>query len=401
MSTAPRAPFEKKTLRDLEVAEGTPVLVRVDFNVPLENGEVADDSRIRAALPTIEDLRGRGARVVLCSHLGRPKGPDPATSLAPASARLGELIGQRVYQAPEVVGPEARRGVSRLEPGEVLVLENTRWEKGETKNDPELARALADPVELFVDDAFGAVHRAHASTVGVAELLPSAAGFLLEREVTTLRGIVENPERPFVVVLGGAKVTDKVALIERFLELADVLLVGGAMCFAFFRAQGHGTGDSLLEEEGIALAEQALAKAERSDCRLLLPEDLVLGSEFDAGAQLRELDGIDVPDGWMGLDVGPKTAARYAEEVGAAGTVFWNGPMGAFELEPFAAGTRAVAEAVAAAPGVTVVGGGDSGAALVRFGLAEKVTHLSTGGGASLELLEGKALPGVEALDDR
>ena len=401
MSTAPRAPFEKKTLRDLEVAEGTPVLVRVDFNVPLENGEVADDSRIRAALPTIEDLRGRGARLVLCSHLGRPKGPDPATSLAPASARLGELIGQRVYQAPEVVGPEARRGVSRLEPGEVLVLENTRWEKGETKNDPELARALADPVELFVDDAFGAVHRAHASTVGVAELLPSAAGFLLEREVTTLRGIVENPERPFVVVLGGAKVMDKVALIERFLELADVLLVGGAMCFAFFRAQGHGTGDSLLEDEGIALAERALAKAEGSDCRLLLPEDLVLGSEFDAGARLRELDGIDVPDGWMGLDVGPKTAARYAEEVEAAGTVFWNGPMGAFELEPFAAGTRAVAEAVAAAPGVTVVGGGDSGAALVRFGLAEKVTHLSTGGGASLELLEGKALPGVEALDDR
>ena len=401
MSTAPRAPFEKKTLRDLEVAEGTPVLVRVDFNVPLENGEVTDDSRIRAALPTIEELRGRGARLVLCSHLGRPKGPDPATSLAPASARLGELIGRRVYQAPEVVGPEARRGISRLEPGEVLVLENTRWEKGETKNDPELARALADPVELYVDDAFGAVHRAHASTVGVAELLPSAAGLLLEREVTTLRGIVERPERPFVVVLGGAKVTDKVALIERFLELADVLLVGGAMCFAFFKTQGHGTGDSLLEEEGVALAEQALATAEESDCRLMLPEDLVLGSEFDAGAEVRELDGVDVPDGWMGLDVGPKTAVRYAEEVAAAGTVFWNGPMGAFELESFAAGTRAVAEAVVAAPGTTVVGGGDSGAALVRFGLADRVTHLSTGGGASLELLEGKPLPGVEALDDR
>ncbi len=401
MSTAPRAEFEKKTLRDLEVAEGTAVLVRVDFNVPLEDGEVADDSRIRAALPTIEDLRGRGARLVLCSHLGRPKGPDPATSLAPVSRRLGELIGQRVHQAPEVVGPEVRRGVARLDPGEVLVLENTRWEPGETKNDPELARALAEPVDLFVDDAFGAVHRAHATTVGVAELLPSAAGFLLEREVTTLRGIVEDPERPFVVVLGGAKVTDKIALIERFLDLADVLLVGGAMCFAFFRSQGHTTGDSLVEEAGVALAGEALRKAEESDCRLLLPEDLVLGSAFEADAELRELDGVDVPEGWMGLDVGPKTAARYAEEVAKAGTVFWNGPMGAFELEPFAAGTRAVAEAVAAAPGTTVVGGGDSGAALVRFGLADRVTHLSTGGGASLELLEGKALPGVEALDDR
>jgi phosphoglycerate kinase len=401
VSTAPRAEFEKKTLRDLEVAEGTAVLVRVDFNVPLEDGEVADDSRIRAALPTIEDLRGRGARLVLCSHLGRPKGPDPATSLAPVSRRLGELIGQRVHQAPEVVGPEVRRGVARLDPGEVLVLENTRWEPGETKNDPELARALAEPVDLFVDDAFGAVHRAHATTVGVAELLPSAAGFLLEREVTTLRGIVEDPERPFVVVLGGAKVTDKIALIERFLDLADVLLVGGAMCFAFFRSQGHTTGDSLVEEAGVALAGEALRKAEESDCRLLLPEDLVLGSAFEADAELRELDGVDVPEGWMGLDVGPKTAARYAEEVAKAGTVFWNGPMGAFELEPFAAGTRAVAEAVAAAPGTTVVGGGDSGAALVRFGLADRVTHLSTGGGASLELLEGKALPGVEALDDR
>ncbi len=401
MSAGSPARFGKKTIRDLDVPEGSRVLVRVDFNVPLDSGEVADDSRIRAALPTIEDLRGRGARLVLCSHLGRPKGPDPATSLSPASARLGELIGQRVHQAPEVVGPEARRGIARLDPGEVLVLENTRWEPGETKNDPELARELAEPVDLYVDDAFGAVHRAHASTVGVAELLPSAAGLLLEREVTTLRGIVEDPDPPFVVVLGGAKVTDKIALIERFLQLADALLVGGAMCFSFFRAQGHTTGDSLVEEEGAALAGEALRRAEGSDCRLLLPEDLVLGSSFSADAERRPLDGVDVPDGWMGLDVGPRTAAAYADEIGNAGTVFWNGPMGAFELEPFAEGTRAVAEAVAAAPGTTVVGGGDSGAALVKFGLADRVTHLSTGGGASLELLEGKSLPGVEVLDDR
>ena len=401
MSEASRTRFPKKTIRELEVPEGARVLVRVDFNVPLDGGKVADDSRIRAALPTIEELRRRGARLVLCSHLGRPKGRDPATSLQPVSERLGELIGRHVHQAPEVVGPEARRGIARLDPGEVLVLENTRWEPGETKNDPKLARELAEPVDLYVDDAFGAVHRAHATTVGVAELLPSAAGLLLEREVTTLRGIVEDPEPPFVVVLGGAKVTDKVALIERFLELADALLVGGAMCFSFFRAQGRPTGESLVEEEGVALAARALRHAEDSDCHLRLPRDLVLGSSFSADAERRPLDAVDVPDGWMGLDIGPKTAAAYAEEVGKAGTVFWNGPMGAFELEPFAEGTRAMAEAVAAAPGTTVVGGGDSGAALVRFGLADRVTHLSTGGGASLELLEGKPLPGVEVLDDR
>ena len=251
-----------------------------------------------------------------------------------------------------------------------------------------------------MNDAFGAAHRAHASTVGVAEHLPAAAGLLLEREVVTLRGMIERPERPLVVVLGGAKVTDKIALIERFLDTADALLIGGAMCFSFFRAQGIPTGDSLVEDEGVELAGKALELAEGSDCRLLLPEDLVLGSEFDAGAEVREADGVEVPDGWMGLDVGKRTAEAYGEEIAKAGTVFWNGPMGAFELEPFAAGTRAVAEAVAEAPGATVVGGGDSAAALAEFGLADRVTHLSTGGGAALELLEGRELPGVEALDD-
>jgi len=375
--------------------------VRVDFNVPLEGGKVTDDVRIKAALPTIELLRERGARLVLCSHLGRPTDREPDTSLAPASQHLSELLGAPVVQAEAVVGEAVREQAETLEPGGVLVLENTRWEPGETENDPELARDLAALGEVYVNDAFGAAHRAHASTAGVADHLPSAAGLLLEREVTTLRGIVESPERPLVVLLGGAKVSDKVALIDRFLEEADTILVGGAMCFSFFKAQGIDTGDSLVEEEGVELARQALEKAEGDTrAQLMLPTDLVLGKEFSAETESRELDGVVVPDGWMGLDVGPRTTEAYAEQIAEAGTVFWNGPMGAFELEPFAAGTRAMAEAVAGAPGTTVVGGGDSAAALASFGLADRVTHLSTGGGAALELLEGKDLPGVEALDD-
>src|SRR3954447_23736196 len=322
------AAFRKKTVRDLDVHEGMPVLVRVDFNVPLENGRVTDDARVRAALPTVNELRGRGAALVLCSHLGRPTGRDPKFSLKPASDRLGELTGARVYQAPEVVGPEVRRGAARLEPGEILVLENTRFEAGETKNDPELSRELASLGEAYVNDAFGSAHRAHASTAGVTEFLrPAVAGHLLEREVTTLEGLVENPERPLVVVLGGAKVTDKIALIERFMELAQSILIGGAMCFAFFRAQGKPTGDSLVEEEGVELARKALEQAEGSGCRLLLPLDLVLGDPFDAGAERREIEGTEVPDGWMGLDIGPRTAEEYSKEIASAGTVFWNGPM--------------------------------------------------------------------------
>ncbi len=391
----------KRTVHDLEIPAGERVLARVDFNVPLDGGRITDDSRIRAAVPTIELLLERGARLILCSHLGRPKGRDPETSLRPVSKRLGELIDAPVHQAPEVIGPEVRRGVDRLAAGSVLVLENTRWERGETENAPALSEELAALAEAYVDDAFGAVHRAHASTVGVPERLrPAVAGLLLEREVTTLRGIVESPRRPLVVVLGGAKVSDKIALIDRFLDTADALLIGGAMCFSFFRAQGIPTGDSLVEEEGVELAGRALEKAESSDCRLVLPVDLVLGDRFHADAERREQDGTDVPDGWMGLDVGPRSTQAYADELSRAGTVFWNGPMGAFELAPFAAGTRGVAEAVAAAPGTTVVGGGDSAAALAEFGLADRVDHLSTGGGAALELLEGKPLPGVEVLDD-
>jgi phosphoglycerate kinase len=380
---------------------GRRALVRVDFNVPLEDGRVTDDTRIRAALPTLELLRDRGFSLVLVSHLGRPKGKiDPALSMKPVGERLGELLDSEVRQAPAVVGEDVEALSRELQPGEVLLLENVRFEPGETENDPALAEALARLADLYVNDAFGAAHRGHASTEGVAHLLPGYAGLLLESEVEKLTEVVESPARPLVVVLGGAKVSDKVGVIDRFLALADSILIGGAMCFSFFRAQGIATGDSLVEEQGVKLAEQALRRAEGSACELLLPVDLVLGESFDAATERRESEGVEVPDGWMGLDIGPRTAAAYAERIAAAGTVLWNGPMGAFELEPFAAGTRTVAEAVAAAPGTTVVGGGDSVAALNEFGLADEVDWVSTGGGASLELLEGKKLPGVEALSD-
>jgi phosphoglycerate kinase len=386
-----------RRLDDLDV-EGRRVLLRVDFNVPLKGGAVADDTRIRAALPTLEELRERGAALVLVSHLGRPKDREPELSMAPVAARLGELLDVEVRLAPGVVGDDVAAAARALRPGDVLLLENVRYEPGETKNDPALADALAALADAYVNDAFGAAHRAHASTEGVARRLPHAAGRLLEREVTTLNAILEDPARPLVAVVGGAKVTDKIAVIDRFLQIADAILIGGAMQFPFFKAQGHEIGDSLCEAEGVEPARRALEATQTGDCRLELPVDLVLGDRFAADAERREVDGVDVPAGWMGLDVGAATVERYAAEIRGAGTVFWNGPMGAFELEPFAAGTRAVAEAVADAPGTTVVGGGDSAAALQQFGLADRVTHLSTGGGASLELLEGKQLPGVEAL---
>ncbi len=392
--------FSKLSVREAEVA-GKRVLVRVDFNVPLDGGCIADDTRIRAALPTIELLRERGAALILVSHLGRPKGKaEPELSMRPVGERLAGLLGVAVKQAPAVIGAEVETMAAELSPGEVMLLENVRFEPGETKNDPGLAEALAAFADLYVSDAFGAAHRAHASTEGVAHLLPGYAGLLLKREVTELTKVVESPERPLVVVLGGAKVSDKIGVIDRFLEIADSILIGGAMCFSFFRAQDVPTGNSLVEEAGVSLAAEALKRTAKSECELLLPTDLVLGEEFDAGTAVRLAEGVVVPDGWMGLDIGPASAAAYAKAIAGAGTVLWNGPMGAFELEPFAAGTRAVAEAVAAAPGTTVVGGGDSVAALHQFGLAEKVDWVSTGGGASLELLEGKKLPGVEALLD-
>jgi phosphoglycerate kinase len=392
--------FSKASVRDAKV-KGRRVLVRVDFNVPLKDGEVVDDTRIRAALPTLELLRERGAALVLASHLGRPGGKFvPELSLAPVARRLSELLDTNVTQAPKVIGAEVEMAAGCLGPGEIVLLENTRFEPGETKNDPMLAGSLAALAQVYVNDAFGAAHRAHASTEGVANFLPGYAGLLLEREVTELSKVVEAPERPLCVVLGGSKVSDKVGVIDRFLEVADQILIGGAMCFSFFKAQGKEIGDSLYDDASVEAAREALAKAEAADCELVLPTDLVLGREFSADTERKEVDGVEVPAGWMGLDIGPKSGAAYAEAVGKAGTVLWNGPMGAFEMEPFAGGTRAVAEAVAKAPGKTVVGGGDSVAAMVQFGLGDQVDWLSTGGGASLELLEGKKLPGVEALID-
>jgi phosphoglycerate kinase len=375
-----------KTLDDLDV-EGKRVFVRVDFNVPLdEDRRITDDARIRAALPTIEELLGKSARLVLASHLGRPKGPDPALSLRPVAERLSELLGREVPLA---------ENLDDVPDGDVVMLENVRFNPGETDNDPELAKRYAALADAYVNDAFGSAHRAHASTVGVAKLLPHAAGRLLEREVRTLRGILEDPKRPLVAIVGGAKVTDKIGVLDAFLERADRILIGGAMCFPFFKAQGHSVGSSLCEEEGLEPARRVL---DAGSDKLMLPTDLVIGREFSADTERQELGGVDVPEGWMGLDIGPVTAQRYAEEIAQAGTVFWNGPMGAFELEPFAGGTRTVAEAVAESPGTTVVGGGDSAAALAKFGLVDRVDHVSTGGGASLELIEGKPLPGVEAL---
>ena len=373
-----------RTLEDLDV-EGKRVLVRVDFNVPLDgDGNITDDARIRASLPTLKELRERGARLLLAAHLGRPKDREPEFSLKPAAERLSELLGTEVKLASSL---------DDVPDGDVVMLENVRYEKGETKNDPELAKRYAALADAYVNDAFGAAHRAHASTEAVAHLLPSAAGRLLEREVRTLRKILDDPRRPLVAVVGGAKVTDKIGVLEAFLQRADEILVGGAMCFPFFKAQGHSVGDSLCEEEGIEPARKVMG-----DEKLRLPVDLVAGEEFKADTPVRAIDGVDVPEGWMGLDIGPSTADRYASSIAGAGTVFWNGPMGAFELEPFAAGTKAVAEAIAATGATTVVGGGDSAAALAQFGLDDEVDHLSTGGGASLELVEGKPLPGVEAL---
>lgn len=393
--------FDKASVRDAEV-DGKRVLVRVDFNVPLDGEEVTDDTRIRAALPTIEYLTGQGAKVILCSHLGRPKGRMvPELSLAPAARRLSELTGKPVGMASDVGGDDSAAKAESLAAGEILLLENTRYEPGETGNDPELAARLASLADLYVNDAFGAAHRAHASTAGVAADLPAFAGLLLEKEVENLTSVASDPEQPLVVVLGGAKVSDKVGVIDRFLDIADQILIGGAMCFPFYKAQRHSIGGSLCHDDDIPLAREALDKSAGGNCDLVLPTDLALGREFSADTDTEQLDGVDVPDNWMGLDIGPKSAVDYANRVAAAGTVLWNGPMGAFELDPFAGGTRTVAEAVAAAPGYTVVGGGDSVAALVKFGLTDQVDWVSTGGGASLELLEGKELPGVAALDDK
>ncbi len=384
------------TLDDLEV-EGATVLVRADLNVPLSGGEVGDDFRIRSSLPTVEELRARGAAVVLCSHLGRPAGPDPALSLAPVAAAMEGIGGFPVAFAGDVAGPQSEAAVAAAGPGDVVMIENTRFEAGEKKNDPALADRLAGLADRFVLDAFGTSHRAHASTVGVAERLPSAAGRLLAAEVEALGRFLGSPERPFVVVLGGAKVSDKLGVIKALVPRVDAMLIGGAMCFTLLAAEGYPVGTSLLEEEMIDEIRDVMEGSDGG--RLVLPSDIVVGESFASDTTHRVVPATAIPDGTMGLDIGPETAGRFAGVIAGADTVFWNGPMGVFEWEAFAGGTRAVAEAMGECAGFTAAGGGDSVAALRRFGLESAVTHLSTGGGAGLEMLEGGTLPGIEALE--
>ena len=390
--------MELRTVDQSDVA-GRRVLVRNDFNVPLEDGKVTDDLRIRAAVPTLRWLLDNGAKVVCCSHLGRPKGkPDPRYSLEPVRPVLAERLGTEVSFVDDVAGVGARQAAEALGDGQVLLLQNLRYEPGEEKNDPELADRLAALAEVYVDDAFGAAHRAHASVVGVAERLDAYAGFLLAGEVKELSRLLEAPERPFVAVLGGSKVSDKLAVLDNLLGRVDSLVVGGGMCFTFLAAQGHEIGDSLFEPEQVEAVRQLLETAKGQGKPVLLPTDVVVAREVSENAEARTVPAGGIEAGWKGLDIGPASAMAFAGAVADARTVFWNGPMGVFELEPFAAGTKTVAEAVAAADGYTVVGGGDSAAALAELGLADRVDHLSTGGGASLELLEGKTLPGVAAI---
>jgi len=391
----------KKTIKGIDVV-GKRVLVRVDFNVPLDNGVITDDTRIRAALGTINYLRQAGSKVILISHLGRPKdGPDDALRMDPVAARLAELLGVEVMKLDDCVGPEVEARLAELPDGGVALLENSRFHPEEKKNDPDFAAALAGLADIFVNDAFGTAHRAHASTAGVATHLPAVAGFLLENELLQLNHLIEHPKHPFVTILGGVKVSDKIGVIDRFLDFADAIIIGGAMCFGFLKAQGIDIGASKVEEEAIGVAAAALEKAKSSKCRIMLPTDLVVADAFSAEANTQMVRVEQIPEGWMGLDIGPATSAHFVREIQMARTIFWNGPMGAFEMEPFSSGTRAVAAAVANAENaLTVSGGGDTVAALNRYGLADNLDHVSTGGGAAMEFLEGKELPGIAVLQD-
>lgn len=389
-----------KSVDELD-ARGKRVLVRVDFNVPVKDGVVTDDTRIRAALPTIERLVGQGARVVLMSHLGRPAGTgyEEAFSLAPAAARLAELVDANVLFARDTVGEDARAKIDSLEDGQIVVLENLRFDKREKKNDPEFCRELASLGDVYVNDAFGTAHRAHASTAGVASVLPAYAGYLLDREVATLSGMLDEPKRPFVAILGGSKVSDKIKVIDALLDKADTLIIGGGMCFTFLLSEGKQVGTSLKEDDWIERAGEMIEKARARGVKLLLPVDVVAADAFSEDARTEVVSVDAIPQDMMGLDIGPETALAYARAIADAGSVFWNGPMGVFEMKAFEAGTKAVALAVADADGAdTIIGGGDSVAAVNKFGLADKMTFISTGGGASMELVQGEKLPGVEAL---
>ena len=420
--------YNKKTVADVAVT-GKKVLLRCDFNVPQDKrtGEITSDKRIVAALPTIRYLLDNGAAVIACSHLGKPepvfdkwvkkqteKGKDPAEltqaawkkslaklTMAPVAERLAELLGRDVLFAHDVVGEDASAKAAALQPGQILLLENTRFERGETKNDPDFARKLASLAELYVSDAFGAVHRAHASTAGVADYLPAVSGFLIEKELQVMGGALANPKRPLVAILGGSKVSSKIGVINNLLEIADTIIIGGGMAYTFCAAQGGKIGDSLLESEWMDYANQMLQKAADKGVKLLLPVDTVIADRFAPDADTAVVEAGKIPDGWQGLDIGPRTVEQYCAAVADAGTVIWNGPMGVFEFDKFAAGTKAVAEALSKTDAITIVGGGDSAAAVEQLGYADKMTHISTGGGASLEFLEGKELPGVACLLDK
>jgi phosphoglycerate kinase len=399
---------DKKTIDDLDL-QGKRVLIRVDFNVPLEGDRVTDDTRIRAALPTIKKAVGDGAKVILMSHLQRPEGQVvESMRLAPAAKRLGELLGKPVATASDCVGPEAEKAVEALQPGGVLVLENLRFHAGEKANDPEFAKQLASLADVYVNDAFGAAHRAHASVAGVPEHLPAAAGYLLEKEVDTLSSVLADPDRPFVTILGGAKVKDKIGVIENLLDKADAIIVGGAMAYTFLEVQGIAVGDSLVQEEHLEKCEDTLKAAQDKDVDVLLPLDHVCGDRFPqdenkkwVSVDILVTDDANIPDGRLGLDIGPKSREAFQAKIAEAALIVWNGPMGVFEHPDFGGGTQAVCEAVAASSGKTILGGGDTVAAVNSFGAADQMTHISTGGGASLEFLEGKELPGVSALDDK
>ena len=394
--------MNKKTIRDIDVA-GKRVLVRVDFNVPLKNGEITDETRIQAALPTIQYLLGQNAKVVLCSHLGRPKGEfKPEFSLAPVARRLQGLLPNKVTFATDVVGKSADEAVANMKNGEVVLLENLRFHKEETKNDPEFAKKLASYGDIYVDDAFGAVHRAHASTAAVADYLPAVAGFLIEKELQFLGNAVENPVRPFVAILGGAKVADKIGVIENLFNKVDSLIIGGGMANTFLAAEGIDMKNSLVDQDSIETAKELLKKANTLGVKILLPSDVVAADKFDNDAKTVMVPVENIPDGYMALDIGASTRMIFAEEIGKAKTIIWNGPMGVAEMSSFAGGTKAVAEAMAnVKDATTIIGGGDSAAAVKSLGYGDKMSHISTGGGASLEFLEGKVLPGIAALDDK